>query len=55
MSEVAAGAAKDTEVEVVVVAVVMVVVSKEDVVEGAMIKTHKNLTAGTENLWQNLV
>ena len=36
-------------------AVVMAVVEEEDVVERAMVKTHMNFPAGTENSWQKLV
>ena len=35
-----AGATEDTEVEVMVVEMVMAVVDKEEVVEGAMVETH---------------
>ena len=50
-----AGATEDTEVEVMVVSMVMDVVAEEDVVEGYTVKTHMNLPAGTENLHQKLV
>ena len=45
------GAAEYTEVEDMVVSVVMGVVTGEDVVEGAMVITHMNSSAGTEHLW----
>ena len=48
-------AVEDTEVELMVVAVVMSVVAKEDVVEGAMVKTHINLPEGAEDSWKKLV
>ena len=50
------GAAEDTDVEVMVVAVVMVVVmAEEDVLERAMVKIRMNSIAGTENSCQKLV
>ena len=53
VSEVAMSAVEDSRVEVIVVAMVMAVVVKEDVVEGAMVKTHMNFPAGVENsLWK---
>ena len=54
-AEVVADASEETEVEVMVVAVVMAVVAEEDVVEGAMVKTHMNFPAGAERSWQSLV
>ena len=50
-----AGAVEDTEVEVIVLAMFMAVVAEEDVVEGPMFKTHMNLKAGMENLWQKIL
>ena len=49
------GAEEETEVAVMVVAVVMAVVADEDVVEGAMGKTHMNFPSGTEHLRKNIV
>ena len=34
---------------------IMAVLAKEDVVEGTMVKTHMNYTAGTEHLCQRIV
>ena len=51
----AADAAEDMEVEVMVVSVVMAVATKEDVVEGAMIKNRTNLPGGAEHSRQKLV
>ena len=48
--EVPAGAEEDTEVEVMVMSVVMSVVAEEDLVEGAMVITHVNSPSGTEHL-----
>ena len=49
MAEVGAGATEDTEVEVMVVVVVMDIVAKEDVVEVDMVKTHMNFPTVTEH------
>ena len=51
----AAGATDYTDVEVVVMAVVIAVVDEEYVVEGAMDKTHMNLPSGREHLLQRIV
>ena len=48
-------AEEETEVDLMVVAVVMAIVDKEDVVEVAMVKIHTNFPAGTENSLQKLV
>ena len=50
MEEVAAGAAEDTDVEVMAVSVVMAIVAEKDMMEGAVVKTHTNFPAGTEKL-----
>ena len=50
-----AGATDDTEVEDMVLSVVVDVVGGEDVVEGDMVITHINFPAGTEHLCQNLL
>ena len=42
MEELAIGATEATEVKVMAVTVVMEVVANEDMVEGAMVKIHKN-------------
>ena len=55
VEELDAGVADEKEVEVMVVAVVMAVVAEEDVVEGAMVKTHMDFPAGAERSWQSLV
>ena len=47
MAEVAAGAAENTEVEVMVTTAVVDVVDEEDVLEGAMVITHMNYPVGT--------
>ena len=49
------GTAEDTEVEVIVMAVVMAVVAEEDLMEGAMVKNLMNFPAGPGNLRQNLL
>ena len=49
------GVEEETEVDVMVVAVVMAIVAKEDVVEVAMVKIHMNFPAGMENSLQKLV
>ena len=49
------GTEEDTEVDVMVIAVVMTVVDKEDLVEGGIVLTHMNSPAGTENLLQRPV
>ena len=49
------GTVEDTEVEVMVMAMAMAVLAKEDMVEGAKVKTHMNLPARTENSRQKLV
>ena len=47
--------AEDTEVEVMVVVVVMAMVAEEDLVEVSMVKNHMNFPAGMEQLCQKLV
>ena len=51
----AAGAAEYTEVDFMVVAVVMDVVAEEDVVEGAMVKTHINFPEVMKHFCKKLV
>ena len=52
VEEVNAGAAEDTEVEVMVVTIVVGVVAYEDVVEVAMVITHMGSPEGTEHSCQ---
>ena len=49
VTEVASGAAEDTEVKVMVKYMVMNVVAQEDVLEGDMVETHINMRAGTKH------
>ena len=50
VEEVDAGVEYDMKVEDMDVTVLVNVVSEKDVAEGAMVITHMNYTAGTENL-----
>ena len=51
MVEVGAGAAEDTDVEDMVMDMVVDVVAKEDVEEGDMVINHMNLQADMEHSW----
>ena len=44
-----------TEVEDMVMDVVMDVVAKEDMVEGSMVLTHMSFLEGTKRLWHKLL
>ena len=49
------GASEDMELKDMVMAMVVAMVAKEDVEEGAMITTHMNFPAGAKYLWDRYV
>ena len=55
MAEVDAGSAEDKELEVMVTDMVIVVVAKEYMVEGAMVITYMRFPSGTEHSWHRNV